>query len=145
MTKQTILIVIILIFSCKFEKKDTITLSDSISIFNSCLDSKSFLKGNIQYSDTLYIIKNKNYHKNYPTKSSYFKLYYIENVEKNKTFNLPNRYVDKRERYEITDFSKKKDTIYISFYNHGLREGFNFSFLKKKGSWTLVRERNLLN
>lgn len=146
MMKQILLLVITLIFfSCNASNDQVLNLTDSINIFKMGIDSKLLADENSQYADTLFIIKNKNYHPGYPSFTKRFKLIYIENLEDNKTLNKSNLLIDKRERVEVTAFSSRADTTYLIIYNHGFGEGYKFKLVKKNNTWVMVSESMVMN
>jgi|GEM_PF-2453149 len=144
MIKRILIMVLLwLCISCRYDRKDnTLRPKDSIQIFEAALNSKSFLQENMRYSDTLYIIKSKNYHKNYPSSTNYFKLFYIEDKNENKRLNIPGQSVDKRERYEITKFIKRTDTVDLTLYNPGVRESYDYKFICIDDKWTIINEQS---
>lgn len=126
--------------SCHVNSNREVRNNDSVEVLLSVLKSKSFLKGNLAYSDSLYFIKSKFYKKDFPTSSEYFMLFYIDNTPENKRLNFPEKGNDKRERYEITKFSLFKDKANIALYNHGVRESYEFNLGKTGETWHILKE-----
>ena len=83
--KPAILLSILFIISCSAgEQSRFLTKHDSIRIVQLSLESRLFLKENLSYSDTLYIVKNKNYPVGDISASKHFTLIYIEDSPANK-------------------------------------------------------------
>jgi hypothetical protein len=128
------------ILSCHVSIEKELGRTDSVNIFLTALRSRTFLKGNLVYSDSLYFIKSKFYHEGFPTSSEYFKLFYIDDNPKNKRLNFPGTNNDKRERYEITKLSLSEDKANIVLYNLGVREGYEYNLQKKENGWIILNE-----
>ncbi|WP_199120516.1 hypothetical protein [Pedobacter sp. ASV28] len=138
-------ILIFLICSCNVNGDYEQKTNDSVNVLLTALKGKSFLKGNITYSDSLYFIKSKFYNKNFPAKSEYFALFYIEDKPNNKHLNFPGKNSDKRERYEIIEFKLSLDTGHIILYNLGVREKYEFYLKKTDNSWSIIKEHWSIN
>lgn len=143
MTKKEIILIIALLFtisSCFYNSSTKLESNDTTSILYEVFESKSLLKDNIE-RDTLYIIKSKLFNKNYPKKTKYFDLEYIEDTPTNRVFNHPYKQKDKRLRLDITDFSYKKDTVFFSMVNCGVNKDYLFKLIKRNKKWEIVEEK----
>lgn len=142
--RNLFLILIVFICSCHVNDKYEPNKEDSVNVLLTALKGKSFLKGNITYSDSLYFLKSKFYNKDFPTASEYFTLFYIDDIPENRRLNFPGKNSDRRERYGITKFSFSKDTAHIVLYNFGVRESYEFVLKKVSNKWSIVKENPII-
>ncbi|MGF1924934.1 MAG: hypothetical protein ACQUHE_12210 [Bacteroidia bacterium] len=145
MIKKVFIFLAGFLFSCNNRESGNVSTQDSINIFSSVLSSKSFLKGNILYGDSLHFIKSKYYIKSFPESSTYFKLFYIENTDENRELNFSGKTFDKRNRYEITKFIVESDSASIGLYNPGVRESYIYKLKKEQNIWKITKEEALID
>ncbi|WP_343535232.1 hypothetical protein [Pedobacter sp.] len=143
--KQILLLLIVFLYSCHVNDKYGQNKVDSVNVLLTALKGKSFLKGNITYSDSLYFLKSKFYNKGFPTASEYFTIFYIDDTPENRRLNFPGKSIDKRERYEITEFKLSFDTAHIVLYNLGVRENYEFHLKKIDNRWSITTESWSIN
>lgn len=137
-------LLIALLCSCHINDKYEQNRNDTVDVLLTALKGKSFLKGNITYSDSLFFLKSKFYNQNFPTSSAYFSLFYIEDTPKNRSLNFPGKNSDNRERYEITELTFSRDTAYIKLYNLGVRESYEFTLKKISNKWSIIKENSII-
>lgn len=143
MTKKEIILIIVLLFamhSCVYNSSTKLESNDTTNILYEVFESKSFLKDNIE-RDKIFIIKSKFFNNNYPKKTKYFDLEYIEDTPMNKVFNHPYKQKDKRLRLDITAFNYKKDTVIFSMVDCGVSMDYLFKLTKKNKKWGIIEEK----
>lgn len=139
--KHIICLLGIILCSCKNSEKKQLKGKDTSEILQAILNSKSFVKDNVCYTDTLYFLETKFYNKSWPRKSKYFKITSIEEVPQAKILNFgPNYPYDGRRRFSVFYFAIKKNTSTVKLLEHGANLFFVYKLKIINDKWTVVEE-----
>ena len=140
--KISCFILLLALFSCNYSGKTSLSRKDTTAIFQSILESKTFVKENIcGSSDTLFLLKTKYFNGSWPQKAKYFNIAFIQDESRSKILNFgPDSPYDGRLRISILKFDEKKDTVFILMLNHGPYVYFNYKLAKKNNLWEVKSE-----
>lgn len=138
-TNLYLIMLSICLVSCKESNLKKLSPKDSAEIVSNALNSKLFLKDNIE-TDTIHFLKNNYYNQSWPEKTQYFRLFYIEDTKDTHTINTPSKPVDRRTRISPFEFKLEKNTVYLTLFDYGVQATYDFKLKKTDGVWKTVFE-----
>lgn len=129
----------IVLFSCNNQESKNVDVNDTTEIIQTALTDRSFLKDHIvAKTDTLFFLKSKNFNKQWPVESKYFKILYIPDTEDARTVLGPKGKQDTRIRIGIPEFNIGKDTASIVLFNFGYNVEYLLKLKKENKIWKIV-------
>ncbi len=133
-------LLILFCVSCAPNEDKVLTAIDSTAILKTILNDRAFLKETI-HADTLFFLKTKFYNNSWPKKSTYFDLFFINDIPQAKILNFgPNAPFDKRTRISVFKFYQKKDTVFVLMLDHGLNVFYDYRLVRKNNVWVVAHE-----